>query len=366
MSRSTGRQSLQVGATVASAAGVIGTVGAAAGGYFARRVITPGRQKPNDLEILRLAERSVTMSATVETKVPGRYGIWLDGGAGHARVGLILAATATEVTRELLAVDFGELHTGPARWNQYYYAGNPTTSLGLAHDDLLIDSEVGPLPVWRIPVADRPTRACAIAVHGLTATRQECLRAIKPLHRLGVDVLVPSYRNDQDAPADPSGRYHLGDDEWRDIESVMSWALEQGAEELLLIGWSMGGATVLATAQRSDLAEHICALVLNGPVIDWQHVLDHNAQLRHIPVPVNRFGQWLLRNPVGHRAMGLTKPLDLRRLDSLAGAENLRHPILLIHSDADVYVPNRPSLALAEARPDLVNLVPWQVGGHTK
>ncbi len=366
VSRSTGRQSLQVGATVASAAGVLGTMGAAAGGYFARQVITPGREKPDNIQILSSTTDSITVNSTVETTVPGKYGIWLDGGAGHVRVGHIQQANPAKVTRELLAVDFGEIQPGPARWNQYYYAGNPSSSLGLHYEDEHIDSDVGPLPVWRIPAATAPTKTCAIMVHGLTATRQECLRAIPLFHRLGLDVVVPSYRNDLGAPADPSGRYHLGDAEWRDIHSVMTWAVARGAQDFILLGWSMGGATVLATAQRSDLASRIRALVLNGPVIDWQHVLDHNAQLRHIPLPINRFGQWLLRNPVGHRAMGLTEPLDLRRLDSLAGAENLRQHILIIHSDADDYVPNQPALALAEARPDLVTLVPWQVGRHTK
>ncbi|GMA85236.1 hypothetical protein GCM10025868_04860 [Angustibacter aerolatus] len=40
--------------------------------------------------------------------------------------------------------------------------------------------------------------------------------------------------------------------------------------------------------------------------------------------------------------------------------------MLIVHSDADEYVPNGPSLALAAARPDVVRAEPWQQGRHTK
>jgi hypothetical protein len=47
-------------------------------------------------------------------------------------------------------------------------------------------------------------------------------------------------------------------------------------------------------------------------------------------------------------------------------AAELRVPVLMIHSDADEFVPNGPSLELARLRPDLVTLVPWHEGRHTK
>ncbi len=46
----------------------------------------------------------------------------------------------------------------------------------------------------------------AVLVHGRGATREECLRAVPLLHRLGVPVLVPSYRNDADGPTTYGGR----------------------------------------------------------------------------------------------------------------------------------------------------------------
>ena len=47
-------------------------------------------------------------------------------------------------------------------------------------------------------------------------------------------------------------------------------------------------------------------------------------------------------------------------------ADELRHPILLIHSLDDEFVPAQRSIDLAAARPDLVQLETWQVARHCK
>ncbi len=47
-------------------------------------------------------------------------------------------------------------------------------------------------------------------------------------------------------------------------------------------------------------------------------------------------------------------------------ARELTIPTLLIHSDADDYVPDGPSKALAQQRPDLVTLELVPGAGHTQ
>ena len=84
---------------VAAAAGTGSVLGAAGGSvaaaaYFARKVITPDELQPDDVEILRHDAETVTFALTPDTVVPGRYGVWLDGGAGHARVGEIVDTDA--------------------------------------------------------------------------------------------------------------------------------------------------------------------------------------------------------------------------------------------------------------------------------
>ena len=52
----------------------------------------------------------------------------------------------------------------------------------------------------------------------------------------------------------------------------MLHAVQRGAREILLVGWSMGGAIVLQTLSRSWLADHVTHVVLDAPVIDWADV----------------------------------------------------------------------------------------------
>jgi alpha-beta hydrolase superfamily lysophospholipase len=368
------RAGRQVAGVVGGAAAATAVVTTAVAAYFTRRVVTPDHVKPDDVQVLDVdlaaTPPTVTLARTDDTAVDGRYGLWWDGRDGHAHLGRVLFADDDLVVRELLAVEQGELRAGPARWNQYFYSGPPGDSLGLAHDDVEVATELGPMPAWHVP-ADAAGELAgsgtwAVLVHGRGATREECLRAVPPLHRLGLPVLVPSYRNDLDAPADPAGRYHLGDREWSDVEAAVEWAVARGAQRIVLIGWSMGGAVVLQAATRSSAADRVVAVVLDAPVVDWHAVLEHHARANHLPGPVARLGHAMMRHPLGRRVIGLEQPLDLRRLDWVSRAGELALPVLLIHSDADEFVPNAPSKALAATRPDLVTLVPWREGRHTK
>ena len=91
------------------AAGALTALGAAA--YFARRVLTPDRQRPDDTQILAVDDDSVTLDVTPRRVMPGRYGLWLDGAGGHVRLGEVLDVDEERgrVRRELLGVDFGHL-----------------------------------------------------------------------------------------------------------------------------------------------------------------------------------------------------------------------------------------------------------------
>ncbi|MGZ4650544.1 MAG: alpha/beta hydrolase, partial [Kineosporiaceae bacterium] len=70
---------------VAAGAGV-----SAVATIYARRLVTPDAEKPDDVEVLAVGSGTVTLRATPETIAKGRYGLWLDGGAGHARVGEVI------------------------------------------------------------------------------------------------------------------------------------------------------------------------------------------------------------------------------------------------------------------------------------
>lgn len=356
-----------VGAGTVLAAGAAVSAAAA---YFARRVVSPDGERPDDVEILGVGAGTLTLRATPESAAPGRYGIWFDGGAGHVRVGEVIDhdTAARTVTRRLVAVDAGRLREGPGRWNQYYFAGTPTSALDLAYEDVEVTTPLGVMPAWLVPPSEAvPARTTwVVLVHGRGATREECLRALPVLHRLGFPALVVSYRNDRDAAPSPGGRYHLGEAEWLDVESAVVQAFGLGAQDVVLAGWSMGGAIALQLLSRSWVADRVRAVLLDAPVIDWRDVLDHHARLNRLPATIGRLSQAVLEHAQARRLAGVETPLSLDRLDWVGRAAELQVPVLIIHSDDDEFVPSGPSRRLAEARPDVVTFVPSRGARHTK
>ncbi|MBR7742432.1 alpha/beta hydrolase [Phycicoccus sp. BSK3Z-2] len=350
-------------ATVASAGGSL-----AAAAYFARRVLTPDPFRPDDVVVREVEDDAVVLDTTAETVVPGRYGLWLDNGRGHARLGDVtdLDAAAGTVRRVLLGVDAGRLRPGTARWNGYFVGSPPDESLGLATEHVTYDGELGAMPAWVVPPDTGPTSRWAVLVHGRGARREEVLRALPPLLGQGWTCLVPTYRNDEGVPSGPDRRYALGLSEWRDVDAAIEYAVARGATEILLGGWSMGGAIVLQLLDRSPRADLVSRVVLDAPVVDWGDVLAHHARSHHVPRPVGSLARVMMRQRWGHRLVGVHEGVDLALTDWVRRADELRHPMLLVHSADDEFVPFGPSLALAQARADLVTFPDWRVARHCK
>ncbi|REF31349.1 hypothetical protein DFJ65_2416 [Calidifontibacter indicus] len=345
--------------------GAAGVTGVAA--YFARKVLTP--EPPSDDSVVRAYnDLTITLDANDETTSPGRYGLWVGGYETHARIGDVLSiegeGSRAEVTRELLGVDYGELAVGPCRINGSYFVGPPAHSLDVDLTEVTYRGPLGHMPAWRVDVPD--STRWAVLVHGRGALRSECLRALATLQGCGINALIINYRNDVGAPAGSDGLYNLGLTEWQDVEAAMQYVLDEGATDIQLFGWSMGGATVLQAVDRSPLAAHVSRLVLDAPVVNWRHVLAFQAGLNKLPPVVSRIGQDMMRGPLHRNVIGLAEPLDIARADWVTRADELTKPILLIHSLDDDFVPFAPSADLAAARPDLVRLEQFEVARHCR
>ena len=332
----------------------------------ARTVVTPPKRRPEDIRVLSVdaAGELVTLSSTVDSRLPGEYSLIFADGAGHARVGDIVSDDSETVIRRLLGVDRGELgRARRGRFSGWFYTG--PADLGFLFDNVEIDTELGPAPAWLVPAAV-PTTRWVICVHGRAVRREETLRAVPVFRSAGYTSLLISYRNDEDAPASLDGRYGLGDTEWHDVEAAIRYAVSHGATDVVLMGWSMGGATVLQTATRSALAGVVRGVVLDSPVIDWVTALRHQGELLGLPNPIRSGVIALLGMKWAGRLTGQHVPIDLPRLDFVRRATELHVPILLMHSDDDGFIPSTASLALAAARPDIVTYERFTVAGHTR
>lgn len=355
----------------------IGLAAIAAGGVLARLVagardlVTP---PPPDRSgrIVAIGDGEVTLTRNAQTALPGRYGMWTDSDRGYAKVGEVIRSDARTVTRELLAVEDAPWAPGlVVRMGAAFYRS--PSELDVPVEDVLIRTPVGPAPAWRIPAdgadADQPDSRAeewAILVHGRDAVKWETIRAVPMLRAAGMTTLIVSYRNDPGAPRSPDGKYHLGDREWYDVEAAIAYALSHGATRITLVGWSMGGATVLQTLRRSPLATAVHRVILDSPAIDWRGVIRHILTARGIPAALHPVFLATLSTGIGATCIGLDEPIDLERLDGVAGAGELRVPILVLQSVADEVAPVEVARRFAAARPDLVTLHEFEAAGHVR
>lgn len=329
----------------------------------ARRVVTPMR-RVTDTEILSVdtGAQTIELGRTLDTELPGRYGLFTTGTYGYVKLGAVLAADANTVRRKLLTqIEPGARVDRAASFSGYYYSS--PSELHLRWESVLIGSPAGPCPAWYFPAS---SSTWVIQVHGRGATRAECLRAVPVLHAAGLPNLVVSYRNDGEAPRTRAGAYALGASEWRDVDAAIAYALRHGAERVLLMGWSMGGAISLQAAVNSGLRDRIAGIILESPVVDWRTVLRFQARMVGVRAPLPELAMGALQRPLTARLSGADEPIAFDRLDMVARADELVAPILILHSDDDGFVPADSSHALQEARPDLVTMPRFTVARHTK
>jgi alpha-beta hydrolase superfamily lysophospholipase len=368
MSRRTTRRIL-VGSAI-GALGLSASVLAAAAAIsviVARTVIIPPSRRKDDIGIvsLDLANSTVVLTSTADSRLPGEYSFWFSGDTGHIRVGDIIRQDAKTVTRSIETPDFGDLeHAQRGRFHGWFYLS--PEDLDVPFEDVEIGTPLGDAPAWVVPAEQPNASRWMIGVHGRGVRRQEALRGIIPFRAAGFASLIVSYRNDGDAPRSDDYRYALGDREWLDVEAAMRYALAHGAEELVLMGWSMGGATVLQALTRSVFGDKVIGVVLESPVVDWIATLDFQVELRRLPTVIRIGVLTLFKHHWGGLFTGLAEPLDLERLDFVSRAQELDRPVLILHSDDDGFVPSTASRALAIARPDIVSYEEFEVARHTK
>ena len=332
-----------------------------------RIIVTPPRHRDDDIRIRSVDAEAgrIVLTATPETTVPGRYGLWFTRSTGYARLGEILAQDAATVTRRIDAVVLGDIRGARSgRWSGWYYL--TPEDLGVPFEDAEVMTAVGPAPAWVIPAEGDGTR-WAVLVHGRGVTRSETLRAVETLRADGRSLLLVSYRNDGEGPESSDGRYALGEREWGDVDAALGMLRRRGARDVVLMGWSMGGGIALQTLTRSRHRDLVSGVVLDSPAIDWRSIVDHQiVTLRRLPALVSRSVRTVIAHPLFSRAAGLAAPLDWARLDFLRRATELDRPILVLHSDADDFVPATASRALAAARPDIVTYEAFDTAKHTR
>ncbi|HET7465417.1 MAG TPA: alpha/beta fold hydrolase [Candidatus Dormibacteraeota bacterium] len=320
--------------------------------------------------VLRVAELDASgnpLTGRITLQVPAGQrevvtdGVWgvraPDGGFGQ--IGRITARSSDQVTRE-----FHQLTGPPIRAGEKLelvndsFPEDPTAALGIPYTNVSYQGPLGSYPAWFI-AGTQPD--WAILVHGDAMHRQDTLEVMGPIFKAGLPMLVITYRNDPGAPAAPDGLLREGATEWQDLQAAVSYALDHGAHNVVLVGRSMGGAVVLSFLERSELANRVRAVILDAPMSSFSKAIDYAAAHFQLPLGLTvprslvAWTKWIASERYG---------VNWAAIDYQAQDSRLKAPILLFQGGADELVPQSMSDQLAADRPDLITYVVTPGAGH--
>jgi pimeloyl-ACP methyl ester carboxylesterase len=292
-----------------------------------------------DVEVIAVGEQTVVLSLTAESLRAGRQGlVWDDG---YAEIGDVVARNDTQVTRLLLGIVVGDLTPGVAAGIDGMAFLDPEHR-GVDVSEVIVEGPLGDHPAWRTEGTDD---TWVIFVHGKGASPREALRMLPVAVDLGLPGLVITYRNDEGAPETDTKRHAIGSTEWEDLQAAVEYALIEGAEEVVIVGYSMGGSITATFLYESHWEDRVAAIVLDAPLADVGAVVDDEAEALNVPGFVTGWAKALATLRFG---------LDWGDLDHVDRAEEIEVPVLLFHGDADTTINVDISDAFAEALGDSV------------
>lgn len=342
--------------------------------YFASRISSGALavQRPPDktVEVVEVSAGTLTLRET-EDDIPAleadaTYGLVWDGGHGemYGPPTATSGSERTEVTRSFRVTGGTPPATGETVGvdrDVYPPGEDPADALGTAVQEVEYTSPAGTFGAWYVPGRGQ---TWVIFTHGaLGSDRSEALRTMRTTTVLHLPSLAIEYRNDDDVPADPSGRYQYGRTEWRDLEGAVQYALDHGATRVTLVGYSMGAAITAAFLQNSSLSSKVDRIVLDSPMLDLSRTIEYGAEQLALPVigspPVS-----LVRVAKGIAAARYD--VDWDAVNYLEDPSWLTVPALVFHGPDDLRVPVDTARRLRAAEPDLVSLVEVDGVGHVE
>lgn len=163
---------------------------------------------------------------------------------------------------------------------------------------------------------------------------------------------------DQRAHHDSEGTaITFGIQERWDVLSWSEYAVERFGQDvkILLMGVSMGGATVLM-ASGLPLPTNVKAIVSDCPYANAEAIiLEVGKQQKYPP--------WLIR-PFIHIGARIYGGFQLSETDAVEAVKNTKVPILIIHGEADHFVPCAMSEPVRAANPKMVQRITFPGAEH--
>lgn len=344
-------------------AGAMAAVLASASGLglvIARRLTAAPISRSFDLTI-RGVERdgdrqAIVLDRTDQTESSGLFPLLFPGGGWLQLSDEALDRGPGRVARMVTGTAPGFIPSADERgsWSGIYFM--TPADAGLSAHDVGISTPSGIAPAWLIDGNGEHSTTWAIHIHGLGSPRAGTLRGVQVATEQGCTSLVVSYRNDGEGPRNGTGRSTLGATEVDDVDAAIQYAIDHGARQIVLFGWSMGAQVALQLAARPRYRQLITALVLESPVLDWVATIKANCARAGLPAVAGLLALPWLTSRLLARAVGLPASIPLRDLDWIARSHELAVPTLILHGENDDSAPAAVSRKLAALRPGLVQL----------
>ena len=331
---------------------------------MARKIVKRG---PRDYRRAQLTDdgRRVRIDLDDYTKAPGEFGVFDPATEKYTRVGEV---TLINEVQKYVERRIGSLGSAPGRlgpivdWTPDVFFD--PSAVGGRFEEVNVPTAYGAAPAWLFEAEN--TDVWVIHIHGSWTDRSIMFRDVHAFSSLGFTSLVPTFRSDLEVSPPQAESSHLGQTEWRDVESAVSYAVARGAGRIILSGWSMGGTIALLTAERSAHRDRIVGVVLVGPVTSWRKAITAGAVRAGVPAIGAGLVMCLLQAPLFARMLGLEEPIDFDALEWVDVPNRVAVPTLVLHSYKDQEVPWEISAAFQRANPDTVTLIPLPEAHHTQ
>ena len=227
-----------------------------------------------------------------------------------------------------------------------------TSLMAKPYEDIYINS-FDKLKLHARLFENKNSNTVAILCHGYrgTAYRDFCGGAKEAL-ALGYNVIII----DQRAHGTSQGHsITMGVREVKDLISWTEYAKERFGKDikLVLIGISMGGATVLMAADKIDGDVKIIA---DSPYSSPKLMMQDTVRSLHLPV--------FIFYPLINLTSLLFAHTSLNKISAYDSIKNTNHPILIIHGDKDTVVNQHLSLDLYHAFEDKIQYESFPGADH--
>ncbi len=221
--------------------------------------------------------------------------------------------------------------------------------VGLGYEEVGLRASDGlRLSAWFV---ERGSSLAVVLVHGWGASRasRHVLETAAIYEEAGFDVLMLDLRAHGESDGE---RVTLGYREVRDVWAALSWLEKRGYEQVVLHGWSMGGAAVIQVAPETGVA----AVVEESAYADLHPLLRGRIpEVSGLPAFFTP-GVFL----AGRYLLGID-PLAVRPVEEAKQLSREGVPLMIIHSRDDELVPFEHAEELAKVHPGAAF---WEISGY--